>query len=163
MLGKPFNRVVDDTGQRARGPDRGRPAAMTDELGISEQGAVPSLKWTVRNRIRRLVESGRHLVASRRGAMRGERETRPDERQAIFSLYAPEATRVSLAGDFNAWNPDDCPLEKSPEGTWERAVVLPAGRHEYKFVVDGHWQEDPRCGERAPNPFGGENCVVMLP
>jgi 1,4-alpha-glucan branching enzyme len=135
---------------------------MTDQLTISEQGAAPSLKWTVRNKIRRFVESGMHLIASRSGAMRGGRETPPDDRPALFSLYAPEAVCVSLAGDFNAWNPDDCPLEKSPEGTWERAVVLPAGRHEYKFVVDGHWQDDPRCAERAPNPFGGENCVVIL-
>lgn len=162
MVGNFFNRFVDGAGQRSRGPDGGRPAAMTDELSISEHGATPSLKWTVRNQIRRFVESGRHLITSRSSAMRGERETRPDDRPAIFSLYAPEAARVSLAGDFNAWSPDDCPLEKSSEGTWERAVVLPAGRHEYKFVVDGQWQDDPRCAERAPNPYGGENCVVIL-
>jgi 1,4-alpha-glucan branching enzyme len=135
---------------------------MTDELSNSEQGAAPSLNWTVRNKIRKFVESGRQLIASRSSAMRGAHEMRPDDRQAIFSLNAPEAARVSLAGDFNAWNPDDSPLEKLPEGTWERSVVLPAGRHEYKFVVDGQWQDDPRCAERAPNPFGGENCVVIL-
>jgi hypothetical protein len=162
MISNLFSRIVDGKGVLAKGPGTGGQTAMSDEHINSEHCAAPSITWTVKHKIRRVVESGRYLIASRRGAMRGVRETRPDERQATFSLYAPEAGCVSLAGDFNAWSPDDCPLEKLPEGLWERVVVIPAGRHEYKFVVDGQWQDDPCCAEHAPNPFGGENCVVIL-
>jgi hypothetical protein len=162
MISNLFNRIVDGKGALAKGPAPEGRTAMSDEHSASVHGAAPSLTWTVTNKIRRVVESGMHLIASRSGAMGGVRETRPVERQAAFRLYAPEAARVSLAGDFNAWSPDDCPLEKSPEGLWERVIALPAGRHEYKFVVDGRWQNDPCCAEHASNPFDGENCVVIV-
>jgi 1,4-alpha-glucan branching enzyme len=162
MISNLFNRVPDSKGLLTKGPDTRRLAAMSDEHITSEPSAEPTFKWTVKNKIRQFVESGRHLIAPHTGLLRGSRKTRPDQRQMTFSLYAPAAGCVSLAGDFNAWRPDDCPLEKSPDGMWERVVTLPAGRHEYKFVVDGLWQNDPRCTVYAPNPFGGENCVVVL-
>ena len=38
-------------------------------------------------------------------------------------------------------------------------VILPPGVHQYRFVVDGQWSDDPACTQRAPNPFGGENMM----
>ena len=162
MLGDLFNRVVDGKGLPGGRPDARRRTTMPREHITSESSVTKNLKWTVRNKIRKFVESGRHLIAPMSGARRGVREMRPAQRSMAFRLYAPEAGCVSLAGDFNAWSPDVCPLQKTPDGLWERVIDLPAGRHEYKFVVDGHWQDDPRCAEHTPNPFGGENCVVIL-
>lgn len=162
MISNLFNRVVAGKGVLAKGPGAGRLTAMSDEHIASEQCAAPPLKWTVKNKIRQFVESGRHLMTFKGSPLSSGRALCPDERQMTFSLYAPAAGSVSLAGDFNAWSPDECPLEKSPDGLWERVVTLPPGRHEYKFVVDGLWQNDPRCTVHAPNPFGGENCVVIL-
>jgi hypothetical protein len=162
MISNLFNRIVDDKGLREKNPGAGGLTAMSDEHITGEHYAAPSRTWTVKNKIKQFVESGRHLIVPKSRPLYAARAMRPDQRQMTFSLYAPAAKRVSLAGDFNGWSPDECPLEKSSDGMWEKAVTLPAGRHEYKFVVDGLWQNDPRCTENAPNPFGGENCVVIL-
>jgi len=80
-----------------------------------------------------------------------------------FKLHAPDAERVSLAGDFNAWDPEKHPLKKSSAGLWKKMVSLAPGRYEYRFMVDGEWRNDPACTTCSPNPFGSNNCVLILP
>ncbi len=41
------------------------------------------------------------------------------QKKALFSLMAPEAQHVQLAGDFNSWNPDVNPLKKSSRRAME--------------------------------------------
>ncbi len=48
------------------------------------------------------------------------------------------------------------------DGRWMKELVLPPGRYEYLYVVDGRWQPDPGAAERVPNPFGGENGVLIV-
>jgi hypothetical protein len=62
-----------------------------------------------------------------------------------FVLMAPGAKSVSLVGDFNAWAKGATALEQTGrEGIWAASVVVPSGRHEYAFVVDGNrWVSDP--------------------
>ena len=48
-----------------------------------------------------------------------------------------EAETVSLAGEFNSWEPQ--PMEREAGGGWARSLKLPAGRYEYKFVVGDQW------------------------
>ena len=62
-----------------------------------------------------------------------------------FVLIAPGAKSVSLVGDFNAWAKGATALEQTGrEGVWAASVVVPPGRHEYAFVVDGNrWVSDP--------------------
>ena len=62
-----------------------------------------------------------------------------------FVLMAPGAKSVSLVGDFNAWVKGATALEQTGrEGVWVASVVVPSGRHEYAFVVDGNrWVSDP--------------------
>ena len=38
---------------------------------------------------------------------------------------------------------------------------LPRGRHDYKFIVDGDWVEDPKA-EAAPNCYGTMNSVCEV-
>lgn len=80
-----------------------------------------------------------------------------------FKLHAPDAERVSLAGDFNSWDPEKHPLKKSSAGLWKKMVTLSPGRYEYRFMVDGEWHNDPDCTTCSPNPFGSNNCVLILP
>ena len=162
MISNLFNRIVESKGFLKKNPCTGSLTAMSDVHITSAECPTPPAKWTVVNKLRQFVESGRHLISRKGSRLSGESETGLDERHMTFSLYAPEAGCVSLAGDFNAWSPDDCPLEKSPRGMWERVLALPPGRYEYKFVVDGLWQNDPDCTVYAPNPFGGENCVLIV-
>ena len=34
-------------------------------------------------------------------------------------------------------------------------------RYEYRFLVDGQWQNAPDA-EVVPNPYGGQNCVQVI-
>jgi len=79
-----------------------------------------------------------------------------------FSLLAPEAQNVSLAGNFNGWSTQAHPLKKSTKGKWKISIDLKPDRYEYRFLVDGIWRNDPKCTTFTPNPFGGENCVLAL-
>jgi 1,4-alpha-glucan branching enzyme len=80
----------------------------------------------------------------------------------VFSLAAPDAQQVLLAGDFTAWQEQAVPLKKNRQGIWQTTLALEPGKHEYRFLVDGQWQNDPNCALRRPNDFGSENCVCVL-
>lgn len=84
------------------------------------------------------------------------------KQRLTFRLHAPEANSVHVSGTFCEWRPDAHPLKKDAKGTWKTQVSLPPGRHEYRFLVDGIWQDDPHCLERVPNSFGTENCVLHV-
>jgi 1,4-alpha-glucan branching enzyme len=79
-----------------------------------------------------------------------------------FSLLAPDASSVQLAGDFTQWQERPINLQKDADGIWRAAVKLPPGTHHYRFLVDGEWRDDPECTLRAPNPFGGENMTRQV-
>ena len=85
-----------------------------------------------------------------------------NHKKAIFKFMAPEAQSVLLAGDFNDWEVNPHPLKKDNKGNWKMNIDLMPGRYEYRFLVDGVWQNDPNCTTFAPNPFGSENCVLTL-
>ena len=78
----------------------------------------------------------------------------------IFPAFA--AREVMLAGDFNSWDPRVLPMRKGPDGVWHVSVLLEPGPHEYRFVADGAWQDDPYAQQRTPNNRGGENCVKYV-
>jgi len=47
----------------------------------------------------------------------------------FFSVWAPNAERVAVMGDFNGWNQTSHPLRpKESSGIWE-GVILSLGRH----------------------------------
>jgi 1,4-alpha-glucan branching enzyme len=79
-----------------------------------------------------------------------------------FKLYALEAQRVALAGDFNDWNVNTLPMKKDSEGNWRANIALPPGRYEYRLWVDGAWHDDPNSHEKVENPFGSQNCVRIV-
>jgi 1,4-alpha-glucan branching enzyme len=82
--------------------------------------------------------------------------------KATLKLRAPQAEQVFLAGCFNEWDPAANPLERDSEGTWSCTLVIDPGEHEYRFVVDGVWCDDPANMMRHPNGFGTENCVLII-
>lgn len=82
--------------------------------------------------------------------------------KVTFALHAPEAEQVRLAGCFTGWEKDALTLQKQKNGTWKKTVSLPHGTYEYRFVVDGRWQDDPTCSQHRPNTFGTQNCVRVV-
>jgi 1,4-alpha-glucan branching enzyme len=79
-----------------------------------------------------------------------------------FVLETPGAQSVTVAGDFNNWEPARTPLRKTGRGVWRAELPLTAGRYEYRFVVDGQWLTDPAARESTPNPFGGQNSIKVV-
>jgi len=69
---------------------------------------------------------------------------------------------VHLAGTFNEWSLSNCPLKKEAGGWWRVKVKLPSGRYEYRYLVDGNWENDQRPVICVPNPFGSWNCVLEV-
>jgi len=87
---------------------------------------------------------------------------KPKTQKVTFSYKAPQAQSVLLAGDFTGWQQAPLEFKKQKSGLWKKTVSLPAGRYEYRLLVDGQWQDDPGCSERHPNQFGGHNCVCIV-
>lgn len=80
-------------------------------------------------------------------------------KKAIFSLIAPQAKNVSIAGDFNNWNTISHPMKKDKKGVWKISLNLLPGICQYRLFVDGEWQSDPSCTDCVENPFGTLNCL----
>ena len=88
---------------------------------------------------------------------------RPNKKKVTFEYYAPQAQTVYLAGTFNDWDKKACPLKKGPKEKWTLELSLPLGRYEYRYFVDGVWENDQRPVECIPSAFGSWNCVVTVP
>jgi 1,4-alpha-glucan branching enzyme len=83
----------------------------------------------------------------------------------VFSFEAPPGTNaVYLAGEFNGWRPDlDLMSDDDGDGVWTITYDLSPGTYQYKFVADGSWFQDPNNPEAAPDGFGGNNSVIVVP
>jgi 1,4-alpha-glucan branching enzyme len=81
----------------------------------------------------------------------------------VFRLKAPAATRVSVVGAFNGWDPQAHPLRgPDRDGVWTLSLLLPPGRYRYLFVADGvHWVTDPDATVSEADGFGGRNSVLL--
>ena len=80
-----------------------------------------------------------------------------------FELHTEPGTEVFVAGTFNNWNPWEYPMKDNPqEGHFKTEIMLPRGRYEYKFIVNGDWRPDPNCSESATNSYGSLNSVLLV-
>jgi len=89
-------------------------------------------------------------------------QTRPKTKRVRFEFHAPHADKVTLAGDFNSWDCSSLPMKRDKTGTWKIGISLAPGRYEYRFLVDGAWEDDPNAEETVGNPFGDQNCVKVV-
>lgn len=80
----------------------------------------------------------------------------------LFTLAGfSKAKRVSLAGNFNDWRPDELYMKRSPEG-WQLPYALGAGNYQYKFIVDGKWMVDPANPNIVDDGKGNENSFTVI-
>jgi len=91
---------------------------------------------------------------------------RESEGIAQFVGHFPGARSVEVVGSFNNWSRGLLHLrDENHDGIWHAAAVLPAGQHEYMFVVDGErWVTDPLAGRFVDDGFGAgqENSVLIV-
>lgn len=85
-----------------------------------------------------------------------------DGSSVTFVAMYPHAKRVEIAGEFNGWSPESTPLEKSGDGRWFTRLNLDSGRYQYRYVVDGRWQQDPYNAKSVQNEFGEMNSVLEM-
>ena len=78
-------------------------------------------------------------------------------RRITFKFEASEAKEAILVGDFNSWDVKKHKMKRDNKGRWTKIVTLAPGRYEYKFLVDGEWQNDPENEQVVPNSFGTLN------
>jgi 1,4-alpha-glucan branching enzyme len=79
-----------------------------------------------------------------------------------FHFAARAAMSVQLVGDFTHWQEEPISMQKGADGIWRASVELEPGAHQYRFLVDGEWQDDPECQLLVPNPFGGRDAVRQV-
>ncbi|WP_298759410.1 hypothetical protein [uncultured Psychroserpens sp.] len=72
------------------------------------------------------------------------------------------AERVILAGSFNDWNESAILMERIESGYWKYRLPLPAGKHYYKFIIDGEWILDPDNPVKEYDGKGHINSVFMV-
>jgi 1,4-alpha-glucan branching enzyme len=99
---------------------------------------------------------------SRTMPKKSSKQSKPKAKKVPFDLFSPEAQKVSLAAGFNGWDVTSLPMKGDAKGNWKINVDLQPGKYEYRFWVDGRWQDDPNAQERVNNPFGTQNCVRIV-
>ena len=77
-----------------------------------------------------------------------------------FTLSANgEARKAFVAGDFTGWEPV---AMRKRSGVFGVTAALPPGCHQYKFILDGQWVEDPDNSDWAVSDMGTINSVVAV-
>lgn len=89
---------------------------------------------------------------------------------SVINILAPvsfklngyqNAKKVILAGSFNNWSEKKQQMTKTKDG-WECFLLLPGGKHQYKFIVDGNWVLDPENPVSEYDGKGNINSVWMV-
>ena len=83
-------------------------------------------------------------------------------RRVPVEVRLDNARDVSISGDFNGWSDVGVRLSHDGSGLWRTVLHLPPGEYQYRLIVDGGWRDDPEAHRRVPNPFGTENCVMIV-
>lgn len=105
------------------------------------------------------------IASSSAGSAASAREDAPGAASVYveFTLEAPEASGVAVAGDFTDWEPSVRLQDRDGDGVWSGRVPLQPGIHEYMFVVDGErWITDPHAERYARDGFGNRNAVLTI-
>ena len=80
-----------------------------------------------------------------------------------FSLEAPGATTVAVAGDFSGWESDFVLDDADGDGIWTGRIPITPGVHQYMFVIDGtDWVTDPEAQRYSDDGFGNRNAVLAV-
>lgn len=80
----------------------------------------------------------------------------------LFKIKAPLHSKVYVAGTFNCWKPSSIRLSCNRAGIYTAMILLPEGRYEYRFIVNGVWCNSPHCHSLVPNSFGTQNSVLLV-
>lgn len=73
-----------------------------------------------------------------------------------FRVYLPEAGQVELVGTFTDWRVQPLSMTKEHTGWWTVTANLPAGDHDFSYLVNGtQWLADYAASGVKRNGYGG--------
>jgi 1,4-alpha-glucan branching enzyme len=87
-----------------------------------------------------------------------------DAVKVTFSL--PEAVQgetVFLVGDFNNWDEAATTMKRQKNGSFTVTLDLERNReYQFRYLVNGtEWHNDWEADKYVPNPYSGDNSVVV--
>jgi len=132
-----------------------KPGTPSKSKGVGRPRTTGKPKKATKPRMTREADERIRAATSRRlGAS-------TTKKSAAFVLDAPSGKNVSIAGSFNNWEPQA--MTKGRDGLWRLTLQLVPGTHEYKFLVDTQWREDPNNPRKTLNEHGDFNslCDVL--
>lgn len=104
-------------------------------------------------------------IGQRAAQLSGEEETEGVGEQVQFVLISPSAKKVSVVGDFNAWDRSLSAYQArhTGGGVWTLTAAVPAGHHRYSFVVDDSvWVADPSAPGATDHDFGVPKSALIV-
>ncbi len=88
------------------------------------------------------------------------------DREVVVQYRAEHVNDVRIAGDFNDWIPDkgvrSLVQAEGPRRVWTKILRLPPGTYQYRYGVDGEWQQDPENPNSVDGPVGNKNSVLVV-
>lgn len=80
----------------------------------------------------------------------------------FYTHKMKNAQRSFLVGDFNNWDESTHPMEKLKDGRFKVTLELEPGQHyQFRYLVDGEWHNEWEADKYVPNPFSGDNSVLV--
>ena len=65
-----------------------------------------------------------------------------------------------MVGDWTGWQPQ--PLAEKSAGMYEGTYIVPSGRHEYSYRMDGSPVDPADADAYVPDGLGGKSAVVTV-
>jgi 1,4-alpha-glucan branching enzyme len=74
-----------------------------------------------------------------------------------------EGETVFLVGDFNEWNEAATPMKREADGSFTVTLELDKDReYQFRYLVNGtEWHNDWEADKYQPNPYSGDNSIVV--
>lgn len=79
-------------------------------------------------------------------------------------LPEEEASRASVCGDFNGWDPEAAPMKLRRGGRFSATLSLKSGSsYHFKYLLDGcRWENDWKADRYEPGGMGNDNSVILV-
>ncbi len=85
-----------------------------------------------------------------------------DEVEVTFEVDRPELESVDWVSETNEWNPVPMKRADRGKGPFRLKVRLPKNAAiQFRYLVDGHWENDEAADDYWPNEHGSDNSVVL--
>ncbi len=131
-------------------------------MGNTEKKKIVKKKAAKKKAVKKKVTKKKTVKASSRvkGTIKRALKKKNAKKKVDFSFYAPLSLRVEVAGSFSNWEP--VLLVKDDNGHWRGSVEIAPGMYEYRFLVDGRWENAQGDLPTVDNGMGSRNNLLEV-